>query len=220
MNLAVLACGLLAMTPDGGPTALRTKFKFDVPGALDEVDVPGMMKSSGVPLRIRAVRSKLKLPELVDHFTAAFEKEGLFIPPPGQISAPGPHVTGYDAEKGIAYSALFQTNLDRTITVVLSESYLHARRAPAPFAPVFPGSGEPLDAQTEGARSLQYTTSAHTKEIEAFYREVMAKAGCREVEPLAFACQGKLNRVWVRERPQKPTSVVVQQLEAAPGGSE
>jgi len=205
---------LLAATPDAGPGPVRPKLKYDVPGALDEVDVPGMMQASGVPLRMRAVRSKLKLDALMEHFLDAFERDGLFLPAPSQLTAPGPHVTGYDVDKGITYTALFQTNLDGTVTVVLSEAYLHARRPAEAFVPIFPGSSAPLDAQSEGSRSLQYTTSAHTKEIEAFYREVMGKAGCREGERLAFECQGKVNRVWVRERPGKPTSVVVQQTGA------
>lgn len=213
MNGCALLAVLLAGSPDGGPTRVSAKLKFDVPGALEEVDVPGMLKVSGMPLKMRAVRSKLSVPALTEHFIVTFEAEGFFLPRPEQLSAPGPHVTGYDVNKHIAYTALFQPNSDGSVTVILSEAYVHARRAPEPFAPVFPGASSALDSQTEGAKSLHYTTAAPPKEVEAFYREVLGKAGCREVEPLAFECQGKLNRVWVRQRPNQPTSVVVQQSE-------
>ncbi len=206
-----------AGVPDAGPTGVSpSKFRFEVPGALDEADVPGMLQANGLPLKLRAVRSKLSLRELTDHFTATFEKAGLYLPPAEDLTAPGPHVTGYDPKKHISYTALFQPNTDGTVTVILSEVYVHARQEPAPFVPVFPGASAPLDTQAEGSKSLQYTTGAPAKDVTAFYRDVMGKTGCREEEPLSFRCGLKLNRVWVRERPGQPTSVTVQQTEAPP----
>ena len=217
MTLALIGWLLAVSPPDAGATAVRERFKYEVPGGLDEAEVPGLMKSSGVPLRMRAVRSKKKLDELMDYFVDAFERDGLFLPADEAITAPLPHVTGYDFKKGITYSALFQTNGDGSVTVILSEAFVHARQSAAPFAPVFPGSTPPLDSESEGGRTLQYTTPAKAKEIEAFYREVMGKAGCREPEPLSFACAGKLNRVWVRERATRPTAVMVQQTDTPAG---
>src|SRR5688572_771412 len=103
-----------AGAPDGGGIS-PSKFKFEVPGAIDAADVPGMLQANGLPLKLRAVRSKLSLQELTDHFTAAFEKAGLYLPPPEDITAPGPHVTGYDPKSHISYTALFQPNADKTV---------------------------------------------------------------------------------------------------------
>lgn len=187
---------------------------FDVPGAIDQVDLPEPLRAMGVPVTLRAVRSKEKPDALLQHFATAFEKAGLFVPEHGELRSAGNliQVTGFDVVKRTSFSVLLQPNQDGTTTVVLGEAALHAgRRAPPAggFAPVFPGATGLVTSSLETGQSLAYQAKATAAEVGGFYRETLASAGFVETEPLHFEKRGARVRVWVKPRGADAVGVVV-----------
>jgi hypothetical protein len=216
-SLPLLLCVMLASTPDGGtpdagPQELTRRLRFDVPHAIDEAEVPEMMRALGVPVRLRAVRSSDKPEVLMRHFAQAMNKAGLFIAP-NTMELPGnmPHLTGLDVDNGVSYSVLLQSNLDGTTTVILGEAYLHARHEePASnLAPLYPGAKGVLQASQESARTISYTVQALPSEVSAFYQKALAAEGLREEEPGIFSGPTRTVRVWIQSRPGGQSSVLL-----------
>jgi len=167
------------------------RFVWDVPERLDEVEVPGEMKSDGIPVRLAAVRSKLKLDALMRHIYLKYLEAGLYVPKAeNQLKSPQvPMLTALDPDTYVSYTAVFQPNPDGTTTVVLGEAHLDERQDPSArgnFAPIFPGAEALIHSEMEGMRSLTFTAKATGDEVKRFYRETFGKAGAREVAPDTF----------------------------------
>jgi hypothetical protein len=211
---------VLAAAPDAGvrPTRFITA-PLEVPEAIEEVQVDEMVDALGVPVKLRAVRSRMKAPELKKHFQKAFSKAGLFVPDDDEVENPGPlpHVTGYDVEAHVSYSVLLQTNLDGTTTVIVGEAYLHAaqpKKSDA-FAPMYPGGSAPLVVAMESGKSLSYSAKAPPDQILKFYRETLSASGFKESEPQLFERAGTALKLWLKPRPSGETGVVVLQTSTA-----
>ncbi len=101
-SLPLLLAVMLASAPDGGLPEPTRRLRFDVPHAIDQVEVPEMLRALGVPVRLRAVRSSDKPEALMGHFVQAMDKAGLFIAP-STTELPGhmPHLTGLDVDNGV-----------------------------------------------------------------------------------------------------------------------
>jgi hypothetical protein len=188
------ALGLLLATGAGA----AKPFNWDVPGAIQRLDVPGLVVSHGVPTRIQAVKSSWKLEDLLQHFATAFEKAGLYLPPPKhQLQLLRElQLTALDPGRLISYTVIFQESRDGTV-VILGEANLGQRqRNPAhDWAPLFPGATGVLGSQQEGARTLVYSARARPDEVAGFYREALGKAGFLEQEPGSFVKAGEELRV-------------------------
>jgi hypothetical protein len=104
-------------------------FQWDVPGVLSEIDVPVLMETDGIPNRFHVVISSVSADELLAHFVRAFDRAGLYIPPPerqtrleGQLM-----LTAFDPRTETSYSVILQPYPNGHTGVVLGEAY---------FAPV------------------------------------------------------------------------------------
>ena len=181
---------MLALGASAPGQAQRANFTWEIPKTASVVDVPGSVDANGVPVKLRAVRSKEKPEVIVKHVVERFLSWG-FVVPPGQQQPQlmrEPMVTALDTRNFISYTAIIQVNPDNTTTVILGEANLGAAKPPASSdLPVFPGAGKALTAETEGSRTLSYTVPNKTSaEVEAFYRAELGKRGYREVQPHLF----------------------------------
>ncbi|RKH10525.1 hypothetical protein D7V97_13640 [Corallococcus sp. CA053C] len=181
---------LLALGASAPGWAQRANFTWEIPKTASVVDVPGSVDANGVPVKLRAVRSKEKPDVIVRHVVERFLSWG-FVVPPGQQQPQlmrEPMVTAIDTRNFISYTAILQVNPDGTTTVILGEANLGAAKAPpSSDLPVFPGGTKPLTAETEGTRTVSYTVANKTSaDVEAFYREALGKRGYREVQPRLF----------------------------------
>lgn len=184
---AVLLLALGAVSP---AWAQRANFTWEIPQTVSVVDVPGQVDANGVPVKLRAVRSKEKAQTILQSVVDRFISWGFVVPE--AYKQPQlfrePMVTALDTRNFISYTAILQVNPDSTTTVFLGEANLGAAKAPKPAGlPLFPGASKVLTAETEGARTLSYSVSGKTTaDVEAFYREQLLKAGYKEIQPRVF----------------------------------
>src|SRR5262245_22360590 len=57
------------------------RFRWDVPGVLEVVDVPATLEANGVPVRLKSIKSKEKPEVVLQHLVDRFVAAGLYIPP-------------------------------------------------------------------------------------------------------------------------------------------
>jgi hypothetical protein len=207
--LALASCVAL-LAADPAKFSART---VEVPGAIEETAVPESIQTMGVPVRLRAVRSKEKLGVLMEYFHQKLVDADLYVPGDGELRNPGGlvHVTGWDFVARNSVSVLFQPNQDGTITVVLGEAYFHAekRQAPAPFAPVFPGGAGLVVANLEIGQTQSYSAKATPEELTTFYRETLKSAGYEETGSGQFTGRAGKLRLWLKPHGAGETGVVV-----------
>lgn len=193
--LAVVAL-LLAASPATAPT----HFAWPTPNAIEAVDVPGVVWSNGIPMKLHAVRVRHHPQEMVDIYMAAFRKAGFYIPPPKhQIEVTRElMLTAFDPARFISYSVIFQPNPDGTTTLILGEANLNLAKKPqVSFAPLYPGAAHPMHAHFEGAEVETYDTAAAPDAIEAFYRKTLPRDGFRALKSGAFQRGGERIRLSV-----------------------
>ncbi|MFL5321937.1 MAG: hypothetical protein ACJ790_19910 [Myxococcaceae bacterium] len=201
-----------AGTPKRPPPSL-TSLSMDVPGAIETIEVPEAMDALGMPVKLKAVRSKQKMPELIEYFRRKFVLSGLYVPSDDQMDNPGPlpQVTGLDPDRGISYSVIFQPNQDGTTTAIMGAAILHARQPETAEAtvPLYPGSSNVLTSSAEGSRTITYSVKASSDRVMAFYRDALGKTGYREPDPARFEKEGSGVQVWTYPGEEGLTRVVV-----------
>ena len=185
----------------GGVAAAAEPRVFDVPDAVEAVDVPGRTVVGGVPVAMHAVRSRRDAASLQEHFRAEFRKAKLWMGPQTQLTVHR-QVTGLDVDSLIAYSVFLQENRDRTTTVIISETFVGEQRAESglSFAPQVPGARSVMVARTEGVELASYRTSMTADEVRAFYGETLGKAGWTPEGAGRFRRAGELLEVRVTAR--------------------
>nr|WP_144369962.1 hypothetical protein [Myxococcus stipitatus] len=194
--------------------AQRLPFTWEVPGVVGVVDVPVPVISSGIPVKVNAVRSKEKpaviLQKMVDRFLLWDFHVPRMADQPQLLREP--MITAIDTFAFVSYTAILQPNPDGTTTVFLGQADLsQAPRPQSSVAPVYPGGVGMMQTEMEGARTLAYSVSARQQEVEVYYRNELAQAGFEEVDPLVFrssndeialklvpAKEGKLSVIVVR----------------------
>ncbi|WP_224240129.1 hypothetical protein [Hyalangium gracile] len=203
---------LVALLGASEAAAQRMPFTWDVPKVVGVVDVPGVMMADGIPVKIRAVRSKEKPEVILQHIVDRFEDWGFYIPPIETQAQPfrEPQITALDLERLISYTAIFQPGPDGTTTVFLGEANLsQPPQKSSPFAPVHPGAKDVLHTDTESARTLTYAVAAKPEEVQAFYRKELTKQGYTETEPNLYRKDSDELQVLVRAAKAGQSSVVV-----------
>ncbi|MBL8957964.1 MAG: hypothetical protein JNK82_44725 [Myxococcaceae bacterium] len=151
---------------------------WEVPGALEAVDVPGRTVAGGMPVAMHAVRSKHDAPFLQAHLLKQFQSAGLWLGPQTQLTVHR-QVTGLDVDARVVHTVFLQTNPDKSTTVIFSETFA-AERGPqgrVTFAPLLPGAQKVTLSSTEGVELATYRVRATEGEVHAFYGETLAKAG-------------------------------------------
>lgn len=187
--LALAVAGsALGGSPDAGVLSLAPKkFSWDIPQIVERVEVPGVMESEGLPMKLHAVRSKLRRDLLMEHVYRSFENANLYIAPYQPQVSSDPQLTGLDTDRMVAFTVFFQANPDGSTTAILAESHLAERRENQRFfAPVHPSAQAPLETKVEGARTLTYGIIVPEKEVYRFYKEMLPKLGFTEEPGMKF----------------------------------
>jgi hypothetical protein len=191
----------LVLLGAGVASAQRPTFTWDVPRVVESVDVPGVMRADGIPVKLRSVRSAEKPEIIVQHLVRRFEAAGFYIPPDRHRTQrlAEPQLTALDTDRLISYTFILQPNPDGTTTVVLGEANLAlARKEQSTFVPVFPGGTDVMQSEMEGARSLTYTVTADQGKVREFYLTELRGAGFTETSPGIWNRSGEELRVAMR----------------------
>lgn len=200
------------------PTEPPPEYRWRVPEQLDWVDSAGLQVSDGVPMHISMARSKMPVPQLIQHFANDFEAAGLFIPPDElqESPFPEPRLTAFDPVRSLAYTVIFQPNPDKTSTVFLAtadmSNYQEPGSAVLEWAPVMPGASRLMRTQLESSQTALYSVKATETEVFAFYREGLTPLGYQEPEPGLFVRAGESLHVSTKkEGDERMVSLVRQQ---------
>lgn len=201
------------------PPIYRQPFVWDVPQVVDIIDVPGVMLADGVPVRLKAVRTKEKPEPLLQHMMDRWMEWGLYIAPVEQQRQPlqQPMLTALDPERLITYTIILQPNPDGTTTLYLGEANMSKPPAAmSTVAPVFPGAEGVMTSDLEVVRSVNYSVRAKEAEVEAFYRTELGKAGFKEVKPRIFRSGGQELELILKPLQPGQLSVAVLRRTVAP----
>jgi len=185
-------------------------FAWPRPEVIEEIDVPDTVKSAGVPVKLRLLRSRLGPQALLEAFARAFVEAGLYVPPVQRRVVAEPHVTGLDWRAFVSYSAILHPNGDGTTTCVLGEAALAKKTDKGPdLAPLLPGARDVLRVEQEGARVLSYWAGAPAAEVQRFYGETLGRFGFKPSaeEPFVFERRGE--RLTLMVTPERTGGVSV-----------
>lgn len=201
----------------------RPTFTWDVPRVLEAVDVPGVMRADGIPVKLRSVLSAEKPEVILQHLVDRFEDAGFYLPPDEHRTQwlAEPQLTALDTERLISYTFVLQPNPDGTTTVVLGEANLaQARREQSAFAPVYPGGTDVMQSDMEGARTMTYLVSAGPEKVRDFYLKELEAAGFTEASTGEWLRGGEEVRVAVRPVKAGRVSVIVMRRTAGEAALE
>ena len=199
----------------------RPTFTWDVPRVLESVDVPGVMRADGIPVKLRSVKSAESAQVILQHLVDRFAQAGFYIPPDKHRTQwlREPQLTALDTDRLISYTFVLQSNPDGTTTVVLGEANLgQARREQGSFAPVFPGGTDLMQSDMEGSRSMTYLVPAEPSKVRAFYAEQLAGAGYHEDADGTWVGHGEELRLAVRTARDGRTAVILLRRTASDDG--
>lgn len=188
------------------------QFHWDIPEPKERVEVPGVVSSNGLPMKLFAVRSGWKTAELVQYFATAFEKAGLYIPPAReQIQRLRyPQLTALDPERMVTYTVILQPNEDGSTTVITGEAHLAERKPISQWlVPLFPGAEQPVQSDLEAMKTLIYTVPAAPADVQRFYDEQLKALGFQAGGGGTFAKGGRVLRLDVRPGEKGGTRVLV-----------
>lgn len=220
VQLAALAL-TLALTLAQAPAP----FQWDVPAPMEQAEVPGVITTNGLPMKLHAVRSAWRSDQLLQFFATAFKRAGLYLPPDSRQLQRSQHVqlTALDPVRMIAFTVILQQNEDGSTNVIMGEAHLAERKGvAAAIAPMFPGARAPIENHLEGMNSLTYLVTAPIPEVKQFYAEVLGKQGFRALEGGRYQSQDRLLRVDVRPEGSSTRVMIFDGLPAdqsmVPGG--
>jgi hypothetical protein len=170
----------------GEAAAQKLPFTWDVPKVIESIEVPGIMKSDGIPVKLRSVKSAERPEVILQHMVDRFEEFGFYIPAKRSQWFQEPQLTALDTERLISYTFIIQPNPDGSTTVVLGEANLGLwQKEQSTIAPVFPGAQDVMNSNLEIARTLSYRVPVTDKppDVESFYRGMLTQQGYTEAEP-------------------------------------
>lgn len=188
---------------------------FDgLPNVLETIPIDGKLESMGTPVAARAYRVKMTPDETLRWVDAAFRRANLYIPKPGNRTqlAGAPQLTGYDHPSRRSYTAIFKANPDGTTTLIAGTADLSkpAWLNVASAVPTLPGATGVTEASSENGLTLTYLVKAAAAEVEAFYGDVLPKAGfVRDGDGAAWLKNGQRLEVTQAARGKEQRSVVI-----------
>jgi hypothetical protein len=184
-----LAVAWVVVLSAGEAAAQRLPFSWDVPKVIETVEVPGIMRADGIPVKLRSVKSAERPEVILQHLVDRFEAAGFFIPNKRSQWLKEPQLTALDTERLISYTFVIQPNPDGSTTVVLGEANLALwEQEVLTIAPVHPDAVDVMNTDVEVARTLSYRVPASrsTPDITGFYRKQLAQLGYAETEPNVY----------------------------------
>ncbi len=198
------------------PRDIPRKFTWDIPQVLEKVEVPGVVEGMGTPVKLHAVRTKLKLLDIMGYMDREFAKARLYVAPRKDLTmlTSDPQLHGFDPFRKIGFSVIYQPNADGTTTLILGEAHLdEGRGLSSGFSlPVHPRAQGTLQSKQEGAVVVAYTVQAPEAEVAQFYTDVLGMQGYTPISRLKF--RKDRQQVVVAYQPNKGTgaaAVVVTQ---------
>lgn len=187
--MRALAVAWVVVLSAGEAAAQKLPFSWDVPKVIETVEVPGIMRADGIPVKLRSVKSAERPEVILQHLVDRFELAGFFIPNKRSQWLKEPQLTALDTERLISYTFIIQPNPDGSTTVVLGEANLGlAERQVETIAPVHPDAEDVMNTDVEVARTLAYRVPASksTPDITGFYRKQLLPLGYTETEPNTY----------------------------------
>jgi hypothetical protein len=166
------------------------QFTWKLKNVIEDIDMPGMQESNGIPVRLHAVRVKGDLVDTVEDVAEGFVRAGLWMEPvlkQPQLSAET-QVTALDWSRFISYTALIQPDKRTgTCMVILGEANIglgaamkQMHQAPD-FAPVPPPAKNLMRSRAETLQTLTFTVSGMAEaDVKKFYSVEMKKLGYSE----------------------------------------
>nr|WP_239578595.1 hypothetical protein [Archangium primigenium] len=209
-----------AAPPPAAPAApAPAPFRWNVPGVVSQVDVPGQMDVGGIPIRLEVYTSKETIPFLLQSFATAFDEAGYYIQarPPRVMRQP--HLTALDTRTLTAYTVILEPAGAGLTTVVLGEARMGDFKPPqgAPTVPLYPGATNLLQGDFEGAKTYAYRAPASEDTVRAWYRDALTQAGYQEESPGIF--HRDTRQVRLSLRPDKGATSVMLFLETSAVGT-
>jgi hypothetical protein len=171
--------------PDGG-RVMKPPFRWEMRNVIDEVAMPGVQESMGVPVKLHSVRVKNNLRGVLEEIVGSFERQGLYIQPVDtqpQFTAETA-VTGLDMDRFISYTALIRCEKSGICTVVLGEANIglaaamkQANKSRSMWAPLPPSAKSVMQSSTEGLQSISFAVAVGEKELKQWYAVELPKLG-------------------------------------------
>jgi hypothetical protein len=176
-----------AQTPppenEGAPRFAWPRFQV-----LEYVEANEIIEAGGIPVALRAVHVKERLPEAVQRLADAFRNGGLHVPPgpeQPQLASGAVMLTAVDMFRRLTYTAILQPQPDGTTTLYLGEANHMLRREPVAagdFAPLPPGASQVLRVGSESSRTMAFHVPLSGADVDAFYARALAQHGWQRVE--------------------------------------
>jgi hypothetical protein len=193
-----------AAAPSAPPEAAGApRFAWPRFQVLEYVESSEIIEAGGIPVALRAVRVKERLPEVVQRLADAFRDGGLLIPPgpeQPQLASGAVMLTAVDMFKRLTYTAIVQPQPDGTTSLYLGEANHMLRREPVAagdFAPLPPGASQVLRVGGESSRTMAFHVPLSGEDVDAFYTRALAQHGWQRVaeESGSFTRSGEELRV-------------------------
>ena len=171
--------------PDGG-RAMNPPFRWAMRNVVEDIDIPGVQESNGVPVKLHAVRVKNDLRGVLEEIVGSFEKQGLYIQPVDQQQqfTAETAVTALDVDRFISYTAIIRCERNGICSVVLGEANVglaaamrQFNKAKGTFAPVPPNATGMVTTSAEGMSSLAYSVPMGEAEVKKWYAAELPKLG-------------------------------------------
>ncbi|MHB8873986.1 MAG: hypothetical protein ACYC8T_09905 [Myxococcaceae bacterium] len=203
----------------------QSRYIWEVPAQVGAVDVQAVQVVNGLPVRFSAAVSAQDVPTLLEYYTRAFQKAGLFLPPAAEQVNLGERVfqlTGLDTDSLISYTVVLQPVAEKRTNVIMGQGYLTQwleRKAPgADIAPLPAGAESVVRTHSEGVELLQFTTGATAGELKGFYQDVLTRSGYAEAGGGVFTRGRESLKVSIGQARNAPGRAVMieRRLTAAP----
>jgi hypothetical protein len=196
---------------------------LSVPKMVAYTEVGNRMMVDGQPIKVWAVRSRLRLQELLQSYIDRFEDHGYYLPKPRDIQIQGldlPKIVAFDPKEHWSYIIWGWPERDGTTTLIIGAADVSPQAKEAAGRggqlPVFPGAKAPVVSNVEAARMLAFTTRATEAEVLDFYRQVLPTGGFKERESGTFVKEGRAVRVMVKPARAELSVVVIEQPDSMP----
>lgn len=226
----LLTAVLSQWLPDAGPAPKPVQaaprvppIDLSVPKMVAFTEVGNRMMVDGRPIKVWAVRSRLRLQELLQSYIDRFEDHAYYLPKPREVRIQGldlPKIVAFDPKEKWSYIVWGWPERDGTTTLIVGAADVAPQSFRPPSRggelPKFPGAKSPVVSNVEAAQMLAFNTTATETEVLDFYRQVLPSGGFKERESGTFVREGRAVRVMAKPVGGELSVVVIDQPDAMP----